>query len=597
MTNVTIDPLTRIQGHFRLSTEVNENGVITDAQSSGMLFRGLERILVNRDPRDAARITQRVCGVCPTAHAITSANALEDLFGIADQIPKDALVTRNIMQSLNMIDSHATHTYALWLPDLVNPAYRDVFATADNMGTMLWRELLHRFAPLSYKIDGISIPPGQAYVNAIKEKRRLHGSIALIAGKMPHQMSTIFGGVTYKPTVADIGKLTYYHQQLMDFVDKYTLGIDHSTWLDNTYRASSPQRAVEFVTGHLQELTESSMSSNDFSYSAGWGDIDMLLAFGSETIGEDILGLPVSFKFDRTGTYSDPANIGFLSYGAYYDVENGDGYDPLKFGQNSFHKAAFITGSLEHKKFDHMKITEEVSHSFYTGEGDDHPFDGDTEPVRNADEIDYHGGSQSKYTWIKAPRYEGVPCEVGPIARMIAMQEPLTTGLMNTFSDNGHPAVNTYIRMVARVQEMLILLERLIQWVTSDLDPDGRFSVPIDMSMAKDSQGVGLWEGARGALGHWIKTGTDSKVSKYQMVVPTTWNASPRDSNGIPGPIEQALIGTKVSAAENMLGIDNSNPTGILHTSRAYDPCIACAVHTIDLRQKDGKGERVFDIV
>ncbi|WP_406661603.1 nickel-dependent hydrogenase large subunit [Methanolobus sp. ZRKC3] len=597
MTRVVVDPLTRIEGHMRLSTEVNENGVITDAQSSGMLFRGFERILLNRDPRDAARITQRVCGVCPTSHAMASANALDDLFGIADQVPKDALVTRNIIQSLNMIASHATHVYVLWLPDIVNPAYRDVMATIGNTGNALWKELLYRFAPISYRIDGVAIPPGKAYVSAIKEKKRLQEAIALIAGKMPHQMSSILGGVTYKPTVADIGQLASYYYQVMDFIDGSTLGVDHGTWLDNTFRASSPQSAVNFVVEHLQEITERSLISNDFSYSAGWGDVDLFAAFGSELIGEKLLGLPASFKFDRTGAYSDPSKIGFLTYGVYYDVEHGDGYDPLELGKSGFQKAAFVTGSLEHKKFDHRKVTEEISHSFYVGEGDLHPFDGVTNPVRNADEIDYQGDSQSRYSWIKAPRYKGVPCEVGPIARMIAMEEPLTMGLMKAFSDNGYSAVNTFTRMLARVQEMLILSEQLLKWVTTDLNPNGRFNIPTDLSMARDSQGIGLWEAPRGALGHWVKTGTDSKITNYQMVVPTTWNASPRDSNGIPGPIEQALIGTKVSAVENLLGIDNSNPTGILHTARAYDPCIACAVHTIDLTGKAGKNKRIFDIV
>jgi len=597
MTRVVVDPLTRIEGHLRLSTEVNENGVITDAQSSGMLFRGFERILVNRDPRDAARITQRVCGVCPTSHAMASANALDDLFGIADQIPKDALVARNIIQGLNMIASHATHIYVLWLPDIVNPAYRDVLATIGETGNALWKELLYRFAPISYRIDGVSIPPGKAYVNAIKEKKRLQEAIAIIAGKMPHQMSSILGGVTYRPNVADIGKLASYYYEVMDFVDSSTLGVDHGTWLDNTFQASSPQNAVKFVVEHLQELVDKSLLSNDFSHSAGWGDVELLAAFGCELIGETLLGLPASLKLDRTGGYDSNSSVGFLTYGVYYDVENGDGYDPLEFGKTGFQKAAFITNSLEHQKFDHRNVTEEISHSFYTGEDNLHPFDGVTEPVIDADEINYSGNDQSKYSWMKAPRYKGVPCEVGPLARMIAMEEPLTMGLIKSFTDNGYSAANTFTRMVARVQEMLIISEQLRKWITSDLDPNGRFSVPADLNMAKDSQGIGLWEAPRGALGHWVKTGSDSKITNYQMVVPTTWNSSPRDKNGIPGPIEQALIGTKVSAVENLLGIDNSNPTGIYHAARSYDPCIACAVHTIDLTKENGRNKRVFDIV
>ncbi|WP_406661608.1 nickel-dependent hydrogenase large subunit [Methanolobus sp. ZRKC3] len=596
MTRVVVDPLTRIEGHLRIVTEVDGNGVITDAQSSGMLFRGMERILLGRDPRDAARFTQRICGICPTAQSLAAVNALDDLFDVADQIPKNALVTRNIIQGLNTMASHATHIYVLWGPDLVNPVYRNILETIGDTGSALWKELLYRYAPISYKINGEAIAPGKAYINAIKEKKRLEEAIALIGGKMPHQMATIVGGTTYNPTVADIGKLAGYYYQLMDFINGSTLGIDHKTWLDNTYRASSPQSAVKFLLEHLQDVVDRSLASNDFSHSAGWGDVELITAFGSELIGEKKLGLPASFKLDRTGGYDTSSNVGFLTYGVFYDVENGDGYDPLNFGQSGFQKAAFINSSLEKKKFDHKYITEETTHAFYTSKGDLHPFDGVTDPVKTAREIDFEGDNQSKYSWIKAPRYNGVPCEVGPIARMIAMDEPLTMGLIKEFTDNGYSAANSFTRMIAKVQELLMLSEQFFKWVTTDLDPNGKYYVDADLSMAKDSQGIGLWEAPRGALGHWVKTDSDSKITNYQMVVPTTWNASPRDVNGVPGPLEQALIGTKISAAENLLGVDNTNPTGILHTGRSFDPCLACAVHTIDLTGEN-KNPRIFNIV
>lgn len=596
MTRVVVDPLTRIEGHLRVSTEVNANGEITDAQSSGMLFRGMERILVNRDPRDASRFTQRVCGICPTAQGMASVNALDDLYEVADQIPKDALVTRNIIQSINTMASHATHIYVLWGPDLVNPAYRDLLATVEGTGSVVWKELLSRFAPISYKMDGASIPPGTAYINAIKEKKNLEEAMAVIGGKMPHQMATVAGGVTYRPNLADIGTLTGHYYKLMDFVNSSTLGVDARTWLDNTYRASSPQKAVNFLLEHLQNLVDKSLSSNDFSYSAGWGDLELLAAFGSELIGETTLGLPASLKIDKTGGYGEDANIGFLAYGAFYDVENGDGYDPVGFGQSAFQQAAFINSSFEKKAFDHKYVTEETSHGFYNSDDVLHPYDGVTEPVTTASKITYEGGSDSRYSWIKAPRYNGTPCEVGPISRLIAMDEPLTMGMMQVFADNGYSAVNSFTRMVAKAQELLILSEQFLKWVTVDLDPTGKYFVNPDLDNARDSKGIGLWEAPRGALGHWVKAGSDLKITNYQMVVPTTWNCSPRDTSGVAGPLEQALIGTKISAAENALGVDNTNPTGILHTARSFDPCIACAVHTIDLTDKTGT-LRTFNIV
>ncbi|WP_340817915.1 nickel-dependent hydrogenase large subunit [Methanolobus sp. WCC4] len=596
MTRVVVDPLTRIEGHLRIATEVNENGVITDAQSSGMLFRGMERMLVNRDPRDAARFTQRICGICPTAQSLAAVNALDDLYEVADQIPKDALVTRNLIQSLNTMASHATHIYVLWGPDLVNPAYKNILDTVEGTGSALWKELLSRFAPISYKLNGESVAPGTAYIDGIKQKKNLEEALALMGGKMPHQMSTVAGGVTYRPSLADIGKLTAYYHKLMDFVDGSTLGVDHETWLENTYRASSPQKAVNFLLEHLQSVVDRSLSSNNFSQNAGWGDLELISAFGSELIGEKTLGLPASFKLDRTGAYPEDSNVGFLTYGVFYDVENGDGYDPVGFGQTSFQPASFINSSFEKKGFDHKYITEETTHGFYTSDDALHPFDGVTDPVTSASEIDFEGGSDSRYSWIKAPRYNGIPCEVGPVSRMLAMNEPLTTGLMNLFSENGYSAVNSFTRMIAKAQELLILSEQFLKWVTVDLDPNGKYYVDPELKNAKDSRGIGLWEAPRGALGHWVKAGSDLKITNYQMVVPTTWNCSPRDANGVPGPLEQALMGTKISAAENLLGVDNANPTGILHTARSFDPCIACAVHTIDLTEKD-RTPRTFTIV
>ena len=593
MVNVTVDPLTRIEGHLRLSTEVNAEGVITDARSSCLLFRGFERILQNQDPRDAALLTQRICGVCPTSHSLAAANALDQLFGVADSVPKDALVARNINQALNTIASHATHIYVLWGPDLANPAYRDVLTPLGETGTAVWKELLGRFAPISYRLDGNAIPAGSSYLAAIPEKKRLHEAIAVIGGKMPHQVTSYPGGYTYKPSIADIGKLSSYYSQVMDFVSSYTLRVPFETWIENTWRASSPQSAVSFLLDQLRGLVDSSTSGsngNNFSREAGWGDAEFYAAFGSELVGETLLGLPASLKHDRTGGYSDSSKINFLAYGAFYRPENGDGYDPNSPAGDRFQTSGIVTGNLEYKNFDASKITESISHSFYEGSEELHPAKGETNPIGDPAEIRYDRGSDSRYTWAKAPRYEGMPCEVGPLSRLLAMKEPLVTGLARAFKDNGYSPANTYTRMIARIQETAIIANELLKWVTEDYDPNGKISVHTDLSMAKDSEGMGLWEAPRGALGHWVSTDSNSKVVSYQPVVPSTWNFSPRDSAGTPGPAEQALIGTSINAVENSLGVDYSNPVNILHVGRSYDPCIACAVHTLDLTGKNAPG-------
>ena len=235
------------------------------------------------------------------------------------------------------------------------------------------------------------------------------------------------------------------------------------------------------------------------------------------------------------------------------------------------------------EKFDYKKISEIINHSFYIDTEEDRPpWNGVTIPEEDPDKIDYTKGSESRYSWAKAPNYGGIPCEVGPLARLAIMGEPLTTGLIQTFKENGYSPVNNYTRMIARMQEILVVMAELMKWILQDLEAGGKVAVHTDLSMAKNSEGMGLWEAPRGALGHWVATGPDSMVTLYQAVVPSTWNLAPRNLQGIPRPVEQALIGTKISAAENALGIDYSNPLGILHTARSYDPCLACTVHTID---------------
>ncbi len=590
MATVVVDPLTRIEGHLRLTAEV-DNGTITDAHSSGTMYRGFEQILKGRDPRDASRITQRICGVCPTCHAITSVNALDDAFGIAEYIPKDALVVRNIMQGLNAVASHATHIYVLWLPDLANPTYKSILETIDLKP--VWDELVGRFAPISYSIKGKAVPLGSSYLAAIPEKKALQEAETVLGGKMPHQTTSIVGGVTCKPTVADIGRIASYYVRVMDFVNHYVLGLDAlgvtsdpletaDKWLELTHDVSK-DKAVANVLDILGGLP-----TDDFSREAGWGDIPLFAAFGSELIGETLLGLPASLKLDTIGGYPvDPTKIGFLSYGVYYDIK--EGYDPTSPKGERLITSGFTSGDLKYEEFDHNNVTEHVAHSFYTSGNDLHPWSGETEPVKTAAEIKYDD-STAKYSWLKAPRYKGIPCEVGPLARMINIQEPLVMGLAETFLANGYSPANVYTRMLARAQETIILARELKKWVLVDLDPNGKFYTHADLSMAKNSKGVGLWEAPRGALGHWIVTDGNSKIKSYQPVVPTTWNACPRDANGKLGPIELALVGSKVGPVGNVLSTlgaislsqENENPTGIFHIGRSYDPCLACAVHTID---------------
>ena len=588
MVNVTVDPLTRIEGHMKISTEVDDKGIITSVQSGGLLFRGFERMLQGKDPRDASLHVARICGVCPISHSMTATNALDDLYQVADKVPQNALAVRNFIQAANTVASHATHIYILFGPDLANPRYRDVLTSTQlglgATGQSVWNELVGRFAPLSYKMDGKAVPVGSGYLNAIPEKKRLQEAIALFGGKMPHQAVTVAGGVTCTPDLGEIAKAAAIYLKTMEFVQEYTLGVPLDVWIENTTK-KSPEAAVKFVTDHLASLINKS-SNNDFSRANGWKDVELFAAFGSELVGEKILGLPVSLRLDKLGGYSDPSKICFLSYGSFYDSTK-DGYDPKSPTGERFLTSGVVSGSLKFEDLDTTKISESIAHAFYEDDTPSrHPFEGTTVPVSNHEDINYMAGPADKYSWLKAPRYDGVPAEVGPLARMIVAQDPLVTGIAKAYADAGLSPANVYTRMLARMQETAIIAHKIVDYL-NDIDPSKPFATPLDLRAAKDGKGMGIWEAPRGALGHWITANGSGKTKNYQAIVPSTWNLGPRDENGIPSPVEQALVGNAISGIDNVLGADFTNPVAILHVGRSYDPCVACAVHTIDATGKN----------
>ena len=582
---------------MKVMAEVDANGIITSAQSGGMLFRGFERMLQGKDPRDASLHVARICGVCPISHSMTATNALDDLYGVAESVPQNALAVRNFIQASNTIASHATHIYILFGPDLANPRYRDVLTGPElslgATGEAIWKELLGRFAPLSYKIDGVPVPVGSGYLNAIPEKKRLQEAIALFGGKMPHQAVTVAGGVTCDPGLGEITKAAAHYLKVLEFVQNYTLGVPLETWVQNTAYAKSPDAAVKFVTDHLASLV-SKTTDNDFSRENGWKDVELYAAFGSELIGEKILGLPASLRLDKLGGYTDPDKICFLSYGAYYK-RGQDGYTPESPTGERFFSSGVVSGDLKFEDLDTTKITESIQCAFYEDSVPSrHPYDGTTVPLADHNKIDLNAGPTEKYSWMKAPRYDGIAAEVGPLARMIVAQDPLVTGIAQAYASAGLSPANVYTRMLARMHETAILAYEIVNWLT-DIDPAKPFATPLDLRAARNRQGIGIWEAPRGALGHWISGDAKGKVKNYQAIVPSTWNLGPRDENGLPCPVEQALVGNAISGVDNIGGADFSNPIAILHVGRSYDPCIACSVHTIDATGKNAP--RSYDLL
>ena len=512
MAKIVIDPLTRIEGHLKIEAMV-EGGVVRKATSSGMLFRGLEIILKGRDPRDAPQIASRICGVCPTCHCIASTLCLDNAFGIADKIPKNGRILRNLIQGANFIQSHILHFYHLAALDFV-----DVTKVADYEGKepalvsvqkFISRALsegnMYMLAPFYPRYEGdyrLSTKENQMavahYVEAFKARRTAHELSAIFSGLMPHQKSILPGGATENVTVDKIAKFMWQLEQLRYFID-------------NVY--------IPDV------ITVGKAYPDYFSIGSGCGN--------------------------------------YLAYGVFaLDVARTDLAQPrfLASGTTSM-------DTLRYASLDAAQITEDVLHSRYSSPSGLHPAEGQTEPAPY---------KPNAYSWVKSPRYKGAVYEVGPLARLIvnyAQQNSIVCSAMDSMmSELGLAPVNlasTLGRHVTRALDAKLIADEMAKWVL-ELEPDA--PTYVEYELPSNAEAAGLWEGPRGALGHWISI-KDGKIENYQCVVPTTWNASPRDDKEQPGPIEQAIEGTKIK--------DEGNPFEIVRIVRSFDPCLACAVHLI----------------
>jgi hydrogenase large subunit len=507
-TRVTIDPITRIEGHMKIEAVI-DGGTVTDAQCAGTLFRGFEVILRNRDPRDAQRITQRVCGVCPAVHCTAATLNLDSAFDIADKIPENGRVLRNIVLGSNYLQSHILHFYHLAALDFV-----DVAAVADYTGkdpelrslkSFIARGELAPFVPRyegDYRFDKATNQElARHYLQALEMRRLAHEMLTLFGGKMPHNASVVPGGITEHPTT-----------------DK--------------------------ITGYLWRLNR-------------------IRNFIDDCYIPDVIGV--------AKTYSDYFTIGggpgnFLCYGAFdLDGKNGD---------YATRKRLFSQGAVEEMKtyrpLDTAKITESVKHSWYDGGDGIHPSKGETVPDARKKE---------GYSWIRAPRYEGKVFEVGPLARWVvsyfAGQKQVKAALDDCLKalNVGVKELNSVLgRHAARALDAKLVADSLADWIL-ELKPGE--PVCASYTMPEESEGMGIVDGPRGALGHWIKI-TGGRIDRYQLVVPTTWNGSPKDEKEQPGPMEQALMGTPVK--------DPANPYELVRIARSFDPCLACSVHTVNLK-------------
>lgn len=544
MARMIIDPITRIEGHLRIEVEL-EGNVVKDAWSAGTMFRGIEAILKGRDPRDAPLLTQRICGVCTHVHYDAATWAVENAIGVKP--PTVARLVRNIILGTQLVQDHIIHFYHLhgldWV-DIVSAlsadpkkaadlahAFSDHPWNSDSKHLEAVRQKLTNFAksgqlgPFANGYWGnpsYKLPPeanllvASHYLDAL-EVQRLGGQVlAILGGKEPHTQTLVVGGVTC----------------VRDVLNPKRLG-------DVLFRIKG---LLDFV---------------ERAY------IPDLLAAGTLYAGEGLAGTGGGLK-------------NYLAYGAYPQSDDLD-------RSRLFMPAGVILNRDLSKvhPLDPAKITEYVTHSWYSYPDETkglHPSRGVTDINYTDLNADNTVKGDAKYSWLKAPRYDDQPMEVGPLARMLVayvkgvpeVRELVDSTLKKL---NAPPTIlfSTLGRTAAKGLECLWMAKTLQGWVLDLVaalkTSDRTFN---NYTMPTEAEGFGLTEAPRGALGHWIRI-EKGKIANYQCVVPTTWNGGPRDARGNRGAYEESLIGTKLANPEQ--------PLEIVRTIHSFNPCIACAVH------------------
>jgi len=560
-TRVVVDPITRIEGHLRIEAQA-DNGRITNAWATSTQFRGIEIIMQGRDPRDAWAFTQRICGVCTVVHAVASCRAVEDALGI--RIPPNANLIRNLVHGMQFIQDHVIHFYHLhaldWV-DVTSALRADPAATSrlaaslspwPNNSATWFREVKDRLAKfvssgqLGIFTNGYwghpayKLPPEANlmavahYLEALDWQRdviRLH---TIFGGKNPHP-NFLVGGMASAINLE--GTATINAERLTDIRDMIT-------------RA---QRFVEQVY---------------------WPDLVAIASF-----------------------YKDWAAIGggvknYLAVGEFPEG-NVDEYDKLYLPRGIILNRDLTTVH----PYDPAKVKEFITSSWYEyGQGDDvglHPYEGETKAKYSGPPTPWtYLQQEKKYSWLKSPRYDGMPMEVGPLARMLVAYASGHEEARALIGDalgklNVGPAAlySTLGRTAARGIETVLLARRMNTWYDAFVN---RIKSGDTQTFTKDkwepdtwparAQGYGYLDAPRGALGHWVQI-EDGKISRYQCVVPSTWNAGPRDPQGVAGPYEAALT-------DNHPLVDPERPIEILRTVHSFDPCMACGVHVLDATGK-----------
>lgn len=559
MTRIVVDPITRIEGHLRIEVEVKD-GKIVDAYSSGTMVRGFEIILKGRDPRDAWAFTERACGVCTTVHALASVRTVEDALGIV--VPPNAELIRNLMFCAQYLQDHVVHFYHLHALDWV-----DVVSAlkADPVKTSEIAQKISNWPKSSPKYFSDLQKRLTAFVNS--------GQLGIFA-------NAYWGHPAYKlpPEVNLIG-VAHYLEALewqKEIVKIHTIFGGKNP---------HPNYLVGGVPCSINLDESNAINAERLAY------VGKLLDDAQQFVEQVYL----ADVFAVAPFYLEWANYGggLTNYLAYGDLPNA--------GYNEVSKFKFPRGVVLDRNLNEVhpvdgknleEIQEYVTHSWYEYSiGDEkplHPWNGETKFNYTGPKPPYdYLNVQGKYSWLKTPRWNGKPMEVGPLARLIvgyasgneeikeAVNEALkklnvpATVLFSTLGRTAARAIETRLIAIWAKEFYQQLLSNIKNGDTRTFNPE-----KWDPSTWPDeAKGVGMTEAPRGALAHWIVI-KNQKIENYQLVVPSTWNASPRDAMGQMSAYEASLIGTPIKNPEQ--------PLEILRTIHSFDPCIACAVHIYD---------------
>ena len=550
---ITVDPITRIEGHLRIDCEV-DNGRVQNAWSSGQMWRGIEVILQGRDPREAWIFTQRICGVCTTVHAIASVRAVENALSL--EIPLNAQFIRNLIIAGHGIFDHLTHFYQLsaldWV-DIVSALKADPKASA-KLGQQLsdWhRNSPQEIAAIQQKLQKF-VNSGQLgifasgywghpamqlspevnllavthYFQALEYQRKINQIVAILGSKTPHIQNLAVGGVANPVDQSSPAALTMdqlYH--IKTLIDEIGAFIKQAYLVD-----------VAAVGGLYPDWT-----------TYGSGVLNYL----------SVPDLP-----------TDTKGQSFMLPGGYIPEAQMGAYQPITSFTDDFFE---------------QNVKECIKHSWYQGEWDRHPYVEETVP-------NYTGFEDTgKYSWVKAPNFLDKPAQVGPLANVLAMaaagHKPTQKYLEQALSLAGDMAGtdiplkalhSTIGRHAARAVRAAVLTDTLQDNWTALVENIGQGDIEIcnqPRFPKGEIRGFGFHEAPRGMLSHWVVI-KDGAIANYQCVVPSTWNAGPRSKNEELGPYEASLVGNPIA--------DPENPLEVLRTVHSFDPCLACAIHMQD---------------